>query len=457
MKKTFIDQLLGFLLTPYGIIGVAIGILMVIQASRSRPTGWLIFSLCCFASSLNTYTDRWIKVSPPLLFPLQQLRSFGRPLAIVLLLLLVILALTTQPSWRRQITPKAINYLIAVQGAIVFKTMLYGNLEFAILSGLTFCGIIFILQRGLGHWLQDDENFNLAARSISMAGAIFIIANTYQFILNRSAVTFVHGRFLGTTGNPQHAAVLLAATIPCLMFLIQGIPKWNFAKFMWGLILLAVMYFLVLTGSRTGVLMGVVSVCLFYRNNGGAGFRMLLIVAVIAGLVMPFLEPQTLGSSAVDASVSNRFSDASNNTRGNVSAGLWQTFSQNILFGAPLEGDRLGYGENSWLSAGASLGLLGFIPMVMMGWESLKLMWQLNLLGKRQPYYFFQCSAVIAGIGSLLIGSCFEAYLLGNLTFSLIAFLTYLLMGTYLIEVDRVRTHYMQTMPRSIDPPGVYQ
>jgi hypothetical protein len=290
-----------------------------------------------------------------------------------------------------------------------------------------------------------------------MAGTIFIIANTYQFILNRYAVTFVHGRFLGTTGNPHHAAVLLAATIPCLMFLIQGIPKWNFAKFMWGLILLAVIYFLVLTGSRTGVLMGVISVCLFYRNNGGAWFQLLLIMAVIAGLVMPFLEPQTLGSSVIDANVSNRFSDTSNNTRVGVSAGLWQTFSQNILFGAPLEGDRLGYGENSWLSAGATLGLIGFIPMVMMGWESLKLMWQLNLLGKRQPYYFFQCSAVIAGIGSLLIGSCFEAYLLGNLTFSLIAFLTYLLMGAYLIEVDQVRTHYMQTMPRSIDPPGVYQ
>ena len=117
----------------------------------------------------------------------------------------------------------------------------------------------------------------------------------------------------------------------------------------------------------------------------------------------------------------------------------------------------MGYGESSWLSAGSNLGLVGFIPMLIMGWESLKLMWQLDRLSKRQPHYFFQSSTAIAGIGSLLVGSFFEPFLLGNITFVLLAFLTYLLMAAYLIEVDRARTYYMQMTTQAIAQPGVYQ
>jgi hypothetical protein len=459
MNKTFIDQLIGFLATPYGIIGVAIGLLLVIKASRDRPTGWLLLSLCCFAASLNAYRDKWIKVAPPLLFPLQQFRAFGRPLAIVLLILLLLLALQTQKNWRQWILPPAIKYLCYVQFAIFAKTILYGDQEFAIISALTFGGIVMMLKLGPGRWLQDDENFHLAVKSIAVAGLIFIFANTYQFIINRYAVTFVQGRFLGTTGNAQHAGVLLAATIPCLMFMIQTLPRWNFFKSFWTTILLITIYFLLLTGSRTGILMGGISILLFYRNNGGAWLRVILFLAISAAIILPFLQPENFSASStgIDASVANRFTSTSN-TREGVWSGMLNTFSENLLFGAPLEyGSRLGYGENSWLAAGATLGLTGFIPMILMGWESVKLIWQLNQLGNRNSYYFFQSSAVMAGIGSMLIGSFFEAYLLGNITFSLLAFLIYLMMGGYLIEVDRVRTRYAQAEVEYVEQPGVYQ
>jgi hypothetical protein len=459
MNKTFIDQLIGFISTPFGIIGIAIGLLMVAKASRDRPTGWLLFSLCCFAASLNKYGDQWIRVPPPLIFPLQQIRANGRPLAIVFLILLVFLALQTQNNWRQRILPKAIDYLVAVQFAIFAKTLIYGDQEFAYISAMTFGGIIFTLKMGLGKWMQDDENFHLAVKSIAVAGLIFVVANSFQFLINRQAITFVHGRFLGTTGNPQHAGVLLAATVPCLMFLIQKLPRWNFAKFLWVTTLIVTLYFLLLSGSRTGLIMGAVSILLFYRNNGGAWFRVILFLAISAALVLPFLQPETLSSSSIgiDVSVSDRFT-STNNTREGVWNGMWNAFMDNILFGAPLEqGGRLGYGENSWLSAGASLGLVGFIPMMMMGWESVKMIWQLIQLSNRNSYYFFQSSAVIAGLGSMLIGSCFEAFLLGNLTFSLLAFLIYLMMGGYLIEVDRVRTHYARQEAEFVEQQEVYQ
>ena len=95
----------------------------------------------------------------------------------------------------------------------------------------------------------------------------------------------------------------------------------------------------------------------------------------------------------------------------------------------------------------------------MMGWESVKMIWQLNQLSNRNSYYFFQSSAVIAGLGSMLIGSFFEAFLLANIAFSLMAFLTYLMMGGYLLEVDRVRTHYSRAEAEAefADRSGVYQ
>jgi hypothetical protein len=459
MNKTFIDQLISFLATPFGIIGVAMGILMVVKASRDRPTAWLLFSICCFASSLNTFKDQWTKFTPPLLFPLQQIRASGRPLAIVLLILLVFLSIQTQNNWRRLILPPPVKYLIAVQFAIFAKTLLYGSQEFAVISALTFGGIVYMLRMGPGRWMQNDENFNLAIRSIAIAGLIFVVANTYQYLINPHAITYVHNRFLGTTGNPQHAGVLLAATIPCLMFLLQSTPGWKLAKSLWLVILIVTIYFLFLSGSRTGLIMGGISILLFYRNNGGAWFRIILLLAICAALVLPFIQPETLSSSStgIDASVSDRFT-SSNDTRASAWSGMLSGFSNNILFGIPLQGERLGYGENSWLAAGDQLGLVGFIPMILMGWESLKLIWQLNQLSNRDSYYFFQCSAVIAGLGSMLIGSCFEGYLLGNITFSLMAFLTYILMGGYLLEVDRVRRYYARTEAQFVEQSqGIYQ
>jgi hypothetical protein len=461
MPKTFIDQLFIFLGTPGGIIGIAIGILMVIKATHSRPTAWFLFSLCCFASSLNTFVDRWNPIPPALAFPLQQIRTYGRPLAIVLLILLVFLALQTQNNWRRWIFPQAIKYLMFVQFVIFFKTLVFGNIEFALLSGITFGGIVFMLKMGPGRWLQNDENFHMAVRSIAVAGVIFVVGNSYQYYINPFPVSFIQNRFMGTTGNPQHAAVLLAATIPCLMFMLQSIPRWNYIKALWVLVLVVVMYFLVQTGSRTGLLMGAISILLFYRQNGGAWLRIALFVAISGALLLLFADLDTVNSSSgINSSVSARFSSGEN-TREAVWNALWGSFMRDPLFGAPLRADRMGYGENSWLSAGANLGLVGFIPMMMVGWESLKLMQELYRLSNRNSYYFFQSSTVIAGLGSMIVGACFEAFLLGNITFSLIAFLTYLLMGAYLVEVDRVRTRQARAEAEAEaeyeEQQGVYQ
>jgi hypothetical protein len=457
MNKSFIDQLIAFLATPFGLIGVAAGLLMLFKASRDRPTGWLLFSFCCFAASLGTFKSQYV-ATPPLVFPLEQMRAAGRPLAIVLLILLVLLALQTHNNWRRWILPQAVKYLMFVQFIIFAKTIMYGSQEFAILSAITFAGVIYMMKMGPGRWIDSDENFYLAVRSIAIVGLIFVIANGYQYLVNSQAIRIVQGRFMGTTGNPQAAGLLLAAIIPCLMFIIQSSPAWNFVKSSWVAVLIVIFYFLLLTGSRTGLLMGAASILLFYRNNGQAWFKISVGLLVLAMLIVPFLQPDTLSASStgIDASVSDRFS-STENTRESAWFWMWNSFSNNILFGAPLQGDRMGYGESSWLATAANLGLLGFIPMALVGLESVKLMWQLNKLSNRNSYYFFQCSTVIAGLGGTLVGSFFEAFLLGNITFSLFAFLMYLIMGAYLLEVDMFRTYHARFEAEVVEQPGVYQ
>ena len=442
MGSNFISQLLDLIASPYGLVSITIALLVVYQARRSRRLAWLLFTLCCFAASIAKYQNKWIKQAPPLVFPLEQLRNVGRPLAIILLCCLLLLGFLTQNGWRRCLTPQPLKYLILVQIVIFFKTLVYGNIGFAFLAVLTFGAVVLMVRLGPSRWLQDEQNFYLAVWSLAMVGVIFVIVNAYQALFDVYAITFVHGWFLGTSGNPIHAAVLLAATIPCFMFLIESRKEAGWEKACWMVGLILVMIALFLTGSRTGIIMGAVSILFFYRQRAGNLLRLGIFVGVVLAVISPFLSQDGSGWGASYTAATDKFLSGTN-TREGVWLALWNQFINYPLFGVPLQGERLGYGESSWLAAGANLGLLGFLPLVMFGLECLKMILQLNKLTHKNPIYFLQSSTVIAGLASLLVGSFSEAFLLGNLTFSLLALLMYLSLGKYLIEVDSIENVYL--------------
>ena len=442
MASGFLSKLFDLIASPLGLVGIVICLIVMYQARRYRPLAWLLFSLCCFAASLNKFQDEFIKEPPSLVFPLEQLRNNGRPLAIVLLGMLVLIALQTKGGWRRLLTPEPVKYLILVQAMIFFKTLAYGSIGFAFLALLTFAGLVMMFRFGPSRWLEDEQNFYWGVWSLAMVGMIFVVANAYQAFFDINAITFVHGRLLGTTGNPQHAAVLLAATVPCFMFMIESQKQWGWVKYCWITSLVLVMFGLFLTGSRTGAIMGVVSILLFYRNKGGTFLRLGLVAGIILAILLPLLSQEGAILGTDSAALTDRYSSISN-TRTEVWTALWNGFMNNLLFGVPLRGDRLmGYGENSWLGAGAALGLLGFILIVMFGFGCLKMMLRLNKLSINKPIYSLHTSTVIAGLSSLLVGSFFEAFLLGNITFALMAVLMYLSVGNYLLELDGVEREY---------------
>ncbi|MEH2048733.1 O-antigen ligase family protein [Nostoc sp.] len=450
MASNFVNQLIDLIFSPYALLGIAIGLIVLEKARHSRHLAWLLFSFCCYAASLGKFQNEWIKEAPPLVFPLQQLRDMGRPLTIVILVLLLLLGMQTKNGWRRVVIPQPIYYLIIFQAAVFFKISFYGDIVFALLAAMTFGGVVLMFKLGPSCWLQDEYNFQLGIWSLAMSGVIFALACTYQGVFNMQAMTFSQGRFLGTTDNAQHAAVLLGCTIPCFMFLIEIHKKWDWVKVFWIAMLLLTAYFLLRTGSRTGAIMAITSVLLFYRNRGGALLRLGLLASVLLALLFAFINPEMLNNSAP---ISNRFLEGGN-TREGVWTAMWNSFINNPLFGAPLYGNRLVFGENSWLAAGANTGLIGLIPLVVMGIGCLKMILKLHKLSKRNSSYFLHSSTVIAGLSCLFSGSFSEALLLGNLSFPVMALLLYLSLGKYLLDMDyrQQRQYFLwQTMQNQTD------
>ncbi|MFN6519071.1 MAG: O-antigen ligase family protein [Nostoc sp. CreGUA01] len=439
MSSDYISKVFELIFSPYGLIGIIIGLIVLNKATHSPRIAWLLFSLCCYVASLGKFQDEWIQEPPPLVFPLQQLRDMGRPLTIVLLGLLLILALQTKNGWRKILVPEPLKYLIAVQTVILFKIFIYGNSDFALQAAFSFGAVLLMMKLGPSKWLQDENNFHLGVWSLAIVGVIFAIVCSYQGAINMYAMTFHQGRFLGTTGNPIHASILLSLIIPCLIFLIESRRQWDWIKLFWIAFLFVNAYFLFLTGSRTGMIMGVTSILLFYRNRVGMLLRFGLLIGLILAIALSFIN-QDSGTTNYTL-LSDRFVSGGN-TREAAWQGMWNGFINNPFFGSPLYGDRLIFGESSWLATADTTGLLGLIPLIMMGLGCLKMMFQLHKLSVKKTQLFLHTSTVIAGLSSILIGSFGEPLLLGNLSFPVMSLIIYLSLGQYLLELDEVQKKY---------------
>lgn len=444
MTAYFINLFLDFILSPVGLAGALIGIMLIRSAIRSRPMAWLLLSLCMFAASLSKFQDQFIQTPPALVFPLQQLRDMGRPLAILLVFAIIFVGLR-QHNTKFTPLPGAINWLVVVQAVIFLKTVLYGSTTFALLAAVVFGAVVLMVAFGPLRWLQEPGNFRLGVWSVAMVALIFLLVNGYQMLFTFYPLAFVHNRFLGTTGNPQHAGVLLASTIPCLIFLSQEAEQ-RWQRGGWMVVLVCVMGLLLWTGSRTGLLMGVLTILFFYRRKFGQFLRFGLIIGLISIVfVTLFVDQNSIAWESVSSQVTERFlvdpteTLSSANSRQLVWNAQWRMFQQNPVLGVPLVGERLmGYGESSWLGTAAALGLAGLIPLLLFGMACFWMIVRLVQLGRKEPHTFFAASVVITGLISLLSGSFFEAYLLGNITFPVLALFTYLALGQALITQPQV-------------------
>jgi lipid-A-disaccharide synthase-like uncharacterized protein len=439
----FIGQLLQFATSPLGLFVLVVGGLWVFT---TKPQGsvlpWLLLAAFGFAASLAEFRDEYIQDAPDLVFPLEQLRQAGRPLTIALLALLLALAWRTPDTWRKNHFPRPLWCLFLLQGVFLLKGLYSGDLLFVLLSAVTYCGLVAMVVRGPSRWLQSDQDFAWGLGSIALVGAIFLGANLYQAQFDLYPITFVHNLFLGTTGNPQHAAVLLMLTLPAWYFFLMQ-PQAFWQRSIWGSAILITLYALVQTGSRTGVLGAVVGLVVFFGQR--LKLWQMVVVFMLVGSIALWSAPGSSPTTAelpglVGGVVPEKFVRMEN-TRAQIWQAQWNTFMAYPLLGAPLRGDRLGFGENSWLAAAASAGVVGLVPLALFAYYCLGMIVRLYRIGYH-PNYRLYCSAVTAGLSSLLIGSVGEAYLLGLISFPLLALGMYLVLGQYLLDCWQRDRHW---------------
>jgi len=449
MATQFINQLLSFITTPVGIAGSILGLLLLRSAIRSRRMAWFLLSLCCFAASIVKFQNEFILQPPPLVFPLQQLREVGRPLTIVLIALIIIVGLQKRIPNRLPL-PFSIKSLIVVQVAIFIKTVIYGSIPFALLAIIVFGAIIFMITIGPLRWLDEPHSFYLAVWSMAMVGILFIAANSYQAVFNLYPITFIGGRFLGTTGNPQQAAILLASVLPCLGFLAEKEQRKWVRLFWLGMVGMAT-GLLLITGSRTGVILVAVELLVYFRFNIWKLLRVGIPVILMLWLGFMFLNNDSgVGQTILKMLDQRIFVDVDShfttgNSRRAVWDSLWYAFRQNPIFGMPLGGERMGFGESSWLATAAGLGLVGLLPLFFFSIECLKIMGFLFQARHKYPESVAETSVVLAGLAVFLVASVFEALLLGNLSVFMLMLMLYLVLGQYLVT-----THQDKCDPQTI-------
>ena len=422
-----LSSLIGFALSPVGLLALALGAIVFFQARASFWLRWFALGGLIFAASLNRYVSVWVPEPPRFFGPIDMLVLNGRPLLILVLSLLVILPVRYV---RSPITlPTFALAFLSAQMVITLKVFGGGSMGFAILSAVT-TGLVFFLFSQVSHrWIRDGADIDAAVVAIAVAATVFVALNTLQYALGPMPLAVEQNRFNGTTGNPQHAAAFLSVGLPALVYVILT----RGALIRVGAVITAALaaYFLLWTGSRTGLLMSGVAILFLVRRSGPLALGGIIVTALVG---LYFLLQRTVGDFSIE-----RFSSL-DNTRAVVWRAMWRTFNEHPLLGAPLRGDRLGFGESSWLAIGAATGLIGFIPLLVGGCALLVIAWR--LLAGRAPDRRARLQGDFAGgaIISLMIGSFFEAYLL-----AIVSSATFLLILVGLIGSRRLTLNATST------------
>jgi hypothetical protein len=190
------------------------------------------------------------------------------------------------------------------------------------------------------------------------------------------------------------------------------LPIWG--RVVTGILLLPMAHLMFLTGSRAGALMSMISLLCFFRSRVWVGA---VAAAIIFAAYALFLDEEQQAATDRITSLED--------TRSHVWEAQWNTFLQYPVFGAPVVGERLGFGENSWLALIATAGSLGAAVLV---WllvaiaRELRDLWRARRAPGRSSLPFDFC---IAGLVSLFVGSFLEAYLLGIITLPILALMLF--------------------------------
>ena len=432
MQSNYLDNLLAFFSHPFSIpIFLVCSFIIINKSSYSL---WLSFGICSFIVTV---------VAPPgtfynLVFPLQEIREFSRPISILFLVAISMRKfLFKEINQHTRKIERSTAFIFLALIVVAVKSIVQGDFLFGLLSLVTVICLFFATQH---IWINISSlaRVNLALFSISLGGFSFIISCLYQSLFDVNPLIFFNGQFVGLANNPQMAGLILSLSLPSFLFLWESRETKTWLKLFLPIIIVILAYMIFLTGSRTSIFTSLISLIFYYQNRLSKLFQFSLVIVATLFIIL-LISPDNIFSDTIlstsDLSV-NRFTNVTD-TRTQVWQNLWSQFLQYPLLGVPVSGQRIGFGESTWLGAAASLGLLGLTPLLLFAKNSILTVWSLNFnsVCSKQAFFRPYLSVVNSSFASIFVSSFAEAYLLGNLAFPIFASLIYILVGSYLSEI----------------------
>lgn len=425
----FIQQLS----TPIGMLAVMLFVVALFLVMFVPFMRWVYLGIAMWTSTLGFYG--YARIGENILMtPLQQIRDYGRPITSALLITLLIPALMGQRGIRGKLTCAGLWGLGIYQ--IIFCSRLAAGGEYTrgVIGGMILFITFLVMLFGVTRWVQIPKDANKVINTIVFSIALFVISNVVQILVNRTAVVGDNARFYGTTGNPQHAGLVLSLSITPLLYFIFTPERKKVLRLAGVLMLIPLVGMTAWTGSRTAALVAVVSLGVMFRLKLGKLIYVLPILVIGFIATMQFADIQGFGEHLLDPT----------DTRSNVWMWNFQSFMENPLYGVATTG--VGYSENSYLAIAANFGLVGLVPMIFMLVAACYAIIRIWRLRPSLGPYSTMAELVVAGIASLFIGAFFEGFLAGTLSYPIYILYLYLCLISFFFDLAQ-RQIYTQGVP----------
>lgn len=270
-----------------------------------------------------------------------------------------------------------------------------------LLATSTLALLLVVLPRIVQNW----DDFIVLPRIVAIAVAGFIGLSGYQVVTNLDhALIGNTNRFIGVAANPQFAAVLCAMGLLFIIWLAFNDNR-RYRVFYLALTVPTAVALLA-TGSRTGIMMCLMGLCVLGVRRFGRGLLILPLLAVAVMLALRLAD--FLG---IDLPLERLLQGG--NTRSAAWAGLFNIFSANPVFG--VGHFAAGKSENSWLLAAAAYG--AGLPLIMLaiGLSCMKL--SITLWHRTRAYASMHSyvDLQVAVLCAYFAGTIFEGYMVGRI------------------------------------------
>jgi hypothetical protein len=420
-----LNAFLDLAFTPAGFALGVLGAATLVVLLFSRGGTQLVAAGALFLLSMMRTESKW--ADNTLVQPLETIRSFSRPLAFALLVIIAVrsLAFPRGERTRLLVVPAVLFlayelYYVTLVGAFIDPTRgAFGVLcYFAALAAFVF---------GLPKVMQGPGESRGLLGIFAITGLLFIGANFFQLALGYSNAV-IQGRLTGISGNPQQFALscCIFLLVGCYFFSISRAGSWVkwFAAISMGILGLFVLW----SGSRTGALCSAVIVLAYFRTKLGR----LALLGIVGGGA--FAVAVSMFGESLE--IVERFLEGGD-TRTEVWRAALADFASSPVFGILpfVSDDNLNFTESTYLRTLALMGSIGGLLLlaVMFSWcRTAFAVWRLS---RTVPAIEAEADFVVASTAFFVVANVGEGLMMGVLTIFIPLIYATFAMAAYVLDV----------------------